>query len=355
MRLSIGKMPALAVMIAVPLLVSACGSTTSTSPAAKSSATVPKVFGVNVDIKHPNVAGQHITVAISAAPQVSDTVLYLTTEILDAWGASVKRVNLTGDTQASQTILAGDADFGGLALATTVNAGLVEFGPNQPHVDYFMMAAPSIKTVPQLVGHQFAVSNTGGIEAAMYRIILSQYHIPTSKVPLILSGGSSVRTQALLAHQVSAAFVSSDNYLTIKQAGGGFNVLAVVGKKVPFLADSFLAGSPSWVASNPKTVEAVDEAWLEAAKIFNTNEAAWAKAAVAYAGSAADPSSLSQEYQILKEADCWDPSPSSFSPSVVTQNEQVETQTGSIQVKKALPAFTEFSSWKEAQNLFKGQ
>ena len=66
-------------------------------------------------------------------------------------------------------MLGGSADVATRSsTAPDINSGLVAFGPSQPHVDYFLVTASSIKTIDQLKGHGFAVSNTGGIEVAMY-------------------------------------------------------------------------------------------------------------------------------------------------------------------------------------------
>jgi ABC-type nitrate/sulfonate/bicarbonate transport system substrate-binding protein len=265
-------------------------------------------------------------------------------EVLQGWGASTQIINQTGDPAAIRVILAGDADVGSIAVSSAINSGLTIFGPSQPRLDYHFMGAPSLKSVTGLPGHIYGTSNTHGLEALMFADLMAKYHIPTSKVQVTLSGGSSVRVSAMLTHHIDATFVHQSDIGPLVKAG--FSDLASMSSAAPELADSFIGGSPSWVKSHPALAVAVDEAWIKAAQIFNDSESQWVAAAVKYAGgTTADATST---YQALKAANTFPVSPSAFSQSSAVAQEQLAKQVVAITTAPPASQWLDMTAWNTA-------
>lgn len=318
----------LALLVSAALL-GACGG----SPA-------PKAYDLTQAT--PNLAGKTIRMVNSAPPDVSDTVIYLAVKKLRQWGATVTLDNVQGDPVAVKAVLGGSADVATRSsTAPDINSGLVAFGPSQPHVDYFLVTAASIKTIEQLKGHSFAVSNTGGIEAAMYHAEMALHKLNEKDVPLMISGGAAVRVQALLAGKLDATFAHADGYLTLKDHG--LNSVATVARDVPDLAAGYWSAQSSWLQANPDLAVAIDMAWLWAAHIFQTDEKAFIAATQEYAKGTQPDSYYDAYYKIVKPANTWPDDGSGFSDEAIAYNQKLAVDTKATD--KQVPA-SEWSTTK---------
>lgn len=326
-----------ATLLGIALLVAGCGSsgTAGTSGCKVSAGTATTA---------PTLCGATIRIAVGAAPAPEDTKVALMAQILNQWGAKSSVINQTGDPAAVRVILAGDAEVGSVAVSTAINSGLMIFGPSQPRLDYHFMGAPSLKTVQDLPGHVYGTSNTHGLEALMFADLLNKYNISQSKVTVTLAGGASVRVAAMLAHHIDATFVHYDSVDKLKQAG--FNDLAEMSVVAPDLADSFMGASPSWVKSNPVLAEAVNEAWIKAAQIFNNDASQWVSAAVKYAGGTqADAQSV---HDGLLASDTFPVAKNSFTATSASDQENLASQVGAINSAPALSAWFTDTYWNQA-------
>lgn len=325
-----------AALVGVALLLAGCGSGPSTggscTPTAGGSTGTPKLCGATIRI------------AVGAAPAVEDTKVALMAQILNQWGANASVINQTGDPAAIRVVLAGDAELGSIAVSTAINSGLMIFGPSQPRLDYHFMGAPSLKNIQDLPGHIYGTSNTHGLEALMFADLLAKYNINPSSVKVTLAGGASVRVQAMLTHHIDATFVHYDSVNTLLQAG--FNDLAKMSDVAPELADSFMGASPGWVHANPVLAEAVNEAWIKAAQIFNNDKSQWVSAAVKYAGgSAADAAAV---HDGLLQADTFPVAKGSFTSASASAQEDLAAQVGAINSKPPLSAWFTETYWDQA-------
>src|SRR6185312_11870376 len=325
-----------AALLGVALLLAGCGSAASGN-----SACTPTAGGAS---STPNLCGETIRIAVGAAPSVEDTRVAIMANILKGWGAKTSVINQTGDPAAIRVILAGDAEVGSVAVSTAINSGLMIFGPSQPRLDYHFIGAPSLKSIQDLPGHVYGTSNTHGLEALMFADLLSKKNIDPSTVKVTLAGGASVRVAAMLTHHIDATFVPYDSVSTLLKAG--FNDLANMSAVAPELADSFLGASPSWIHANPMLAEAVDEAWIKAAQIFNNDKSQWVSAAVAYAGgSATDAGAV---YDGLLQGNTFPVAKNAYSAASATAQENLAAQVQAINSKPALsPWFTE-TYWDQA-------
>jgi ABC-type nitrate/sulfonate/bicarbonate transport system substrate-binding protein len=114
----------------------------------------------------------------------------------------------------------------------------------------------------------------------------------------------------------------------------------------PELADSYLAASPSWYAAHPDLAAAVDEAWLKAAQIFNTDQAQWSKAAVTYGGGTQqDADAL---YATLKSANSFPAQQSVFSEASAQQQEDLANSVGAINKNPPTSQWFSITAWDAA-------
>ena len=325
-----------AALVGIALLLAGCGSGASAGTSC-----TPSIGGVN---QAPKLCGATIRIAVGAAPAVEDTRVALMAQILSQWGAKTSVVNQTGDPAAIRVILAGDAEVGSIAVSTAINSGLMIFGPSQPRLDYHFIGASSLKSIQDLPNHIYGTSNTHGLEALMFADLLAKYNINPSSVKVTLAGGASVRVGAMLTHHIDATFVHYDSVSKLLQSG--FNDLAKMSDVAPELADSFMGASPDWVHSNPVLAEAVDEAWIKAAQIFNNDKSQWVSAAVAYAGgSAADAAAV---HDGLLQADTFPVTKSAFSAASASDQENLADHVQAINSKPALSAWFTETYWDKA-------
>ncbi|MGX7677492.1 ABC transporter substrate-binding protein [Jatrophihabitans sp. DSM 45814] len=319
---------------AVSLLAACSGSSTSAAPAAAKT---------NAD-GTPNLTGQSIRIAVGAAPEQQDSRIALMATILDGWGAKTKIINQTGDPAGVRVVLAGDADLGSFAVSGAINSGLKIFGPSQPRLDYHFIGAPSLKSINDLPGKIYGTSNIHGVEALMFADLLKKNNIQPSQVKVTVAGGASVRVGAMLTHHIDATFVHVGDVPKLTSAG--FNDLAKMSDAAPELADSYLSASPKWYSSHPDLAVAVDEAWIKAAQIFNTDEAQWVKASVAYGGGT--EKEAQDLYTQLKSANTFPAEKDVFSTASAQQQEDLAKEVGAITTAPPLSQWFDITSWDKA-------
>jgi ABC-type nitrate/sulfonate/bicarbonate transport system substrate-binding protein len=344
-------------LVVTASLAAACSGGSSPSPSAQpssaaattptasmSSSASPSESATPAAFAPPNLSGDTIRLTVGSAPATADTKVALVAQILHSWGATTSVINQTGDPAAIRVILAGDADVGFVAVSTVINSGLMIFGPAQPTLDYHFVGAPSLKSIADLPGHVYGTSNTHGLEALMFADLLAKNNIQPSSVTVTLAGGSSVRAAAMLAGHVDATFLHLDQSQPLFSQG--FNDLATMSQATPELADSFMAATSAWVQAHPDLALAVDEAWIKAAQIFNTDKAQWVAAAVAYAGgSSADAAST---YDLLHAANTFPAAKSAFASASASAQEALAARVGAINTAPPLSAWFTETYWDQA-------
>jgi ABC-type nitrate/sulfonate/bicarbonate transport system substrate-binding protein len=297
----------------------------------------------------PDLTGQSITIAVGAAPDTTDTKIYLMTQILHDWGATTKIVNQTGDPAAIRVVLAGQADVGAVAVTSAINSGLTIFGPAQPRLDYHFVGSKDLTSISDLPGKVYGTSNPHGLEALMFASMLDLKKIDPASVTVTQAGGASVRVSAMLAGQIQATFVHSQDLKTLTDAG--FNDLATMSELTPQLADSFMGTTSAWYKDHPALAAAVDEAWIKAAQIFNDDETQWVKAAIAYGGGTeADAKSL---YDALKSTDTFPATKDAFSAESAQYQEKQALSVQAITSSPDLSTWFDTKAWDTATSALK--
>jgi hypothetical protein len=357
-----GALFVLAVVTAV--IVAACGSTAGTAgtvaptiapttaaslaPSSETSAAPSGSPSAVATFAPPNLTGKTVRMVIGAAPQLTDTQLYVIAKTLRSWGATVNITNVTGAPEADRLILSGGADIGNDPMNSVVNSGLMTFGPAQPRVEYFMAGGKNVATIQALPGHVFGVSNTKGLEALMLAAEEAHYSIDPHSVTLQISGGASVRATELVAGKIDATLVHFDGWLALQ--GQGFNLLATVADDIPQLADGFLDASPAWLQANPDLAQAIDEAWIVAATEFQNDENTWVADEQAYAKGADATPFVQNAWTVLHAANVWPAASSAFSTDTITYNLQLAaTTTGALNASAPpLSAMSTTQYWDQA-------
>lgn len=341
-----GRATGVVATLVAMLFVAGCGAASTPTPAVSSAPTSSATAstGAAASFTPPKLAGATIRIAVGATPTVSDTNLAVLSQILQSWGATSTIINQADDPAAVRAVLAGDAEVTSVAISTIINSGLVTFGPSQPRLDYHFIGAPSLKTVADLPGHIYGLSNLHGVEGLMFADLIAKNHIAQSSVTIVVAGGASQRVAAMLAHHIDAAFVHFDQLANL--ISGGFNDLAKMAEVAPELADSTMGASPAWMQGHPDLAVAVDEAWILAAQTFDTNKDPWVSAAVKYAaGTTADASAT---YDGLLANNTWPATKDAFTSASASTQETLASQVAAINTTPALSVWFTEAAWDQA-------
>lgn len=92
--------------------------------------------------------------------------------------------------------------------------------------DYWMVAKTDIQAWADLVGRKFVISSPGGPPDGIGRYALARYGVSADEVEFVPLGGSSARTQALLAGEVDAALVHPLDALQLVKDNTGIHVMS---------------------------------------------------------------------------------------------------------------------------------
>ena len=104
--------------------------------------------------------------------------------------------------------------------------------------NYFLMAKPQIKSVPELRGKKIGVSRFGGTTDLAARVSLSNHGLdPQRDVLLIMIGLPSTRVAALIAGSIDATIANPPDNVVLKQKG--FNELVFSGDEIEFPSNGF--------------------------------------------------------------------------------------------------------------------
>jgi ABC-type nitrate/sulfonate/bicarbonate transport system substrate-binding protein len=183
-----------------------------------------------------------------------------------------------------------------------------------------------------------------GVEALMFADLLAKNHIDPQSVTTTVAGGASVRVTAMLTHHIDATFAHADDLSKLTSAG--FHDLVTMSQATPELADSFLAASGQWLSSHAALAAAIDQAWLKAAQIFNTDKDQWVKAAVDYAK--VSPADAATNYEALKAANTFPAAKSAYSEASAKTQEDLAKQVGAITKAPPTSQWVDTAAWDKA-------
>ncbi len=308
------------VTLASALLVSACGSASSTASSSTTKAGTPAVaastatklsFNANGT---PNLKGLTIPIGNGAGgTYVGDTNVYDLVQYLKKWGANATQTNASSNA-GELAVASGTLDATTGPPPAIVDGGLTIFGPNQARLDDVLIAKNSITSLAGLKGQKVGLGPVASPDEVLFLSVLQKAKLSPSQVTTLVIGTNTAIVRALIAGQIDAGFVPSED---VAKAGKGFHVLAVGGTILPSYADSFMGARASWLTSHPAIAEAIDLAWFASAKLFNTNEAAWVKAAATYTSNVNTTAQYQAYWKDLQSIKGWPITTDSFLSSKV--------------------------------------
>lgn len=213
--------------------------------------------------------------------------------------------------QALQLLLANHVDFGNLnfpdgffpVLDGAPLKGLGQFTVNG-RPDYWMIVKKDIQTWKDLEGKKYVVSGAGSPPSAIGRYAMKQAGVNVDLVEFVPLGGSSARTQALLAGQVDAALIHPLNAIPLLASNPNFRSLGNVGKDFPMIF-SVEATMADTIAQNRGMVVAYVKTNVQAVRLFLSDR----ELAVDYYISKvpdADRDLMNQVWQIYNDLQVWD-------------------------------------------------
>lgn len=299
----------------------------------------------------PDLKGVTIRIGNAAgSAHIGDTNVHDLVQVLNQWGANATQENASQNAP-ELAVDSGKLDIAIGPLPTEVDAGLTVFGPNQARLDDEILAKPGITSLAGLRGKPVALCCDASPDGVLLSAALAKAGLNQSQLSLVRTGASSSSLNALVAGQVDAAFTAASG---LPPSTAKFTVLGTATDLVPSYADSFMAAQGSWLKSHPAIAEAVDLAWLSAAKLFNGDEAAWVKNAAAYTSNADTTAQYSQAWSQLRQLNGWPVAESTLSSSVVAYNLGIAKQQNALQGQGTRPAAQEMDlgPWQQAWAAF---
>jgi ABC-type nitrate/sulfonate/bicarbonate transport system substrate-binding protein len=176
-----------------------------------------------------------------------------------------------------QSMLAGEANFGGLAgpaiVSNVINGGdVIQIAAVVKTFTVPMFSAPHIKEVAQLKGQKVAVSRFGSISHIAAQNIFQKAGV--SGAAVIQSGGTPESAAMLMSGAVAAAMVPPPQSLMLKEKG--FRELVSVKQfrewNIP-VVENGVAARRSFVDKNPNVAKRFIRAAFEGIKTIHENKA----------------------------------------------------------------------------------
>lgn len=327
---------------ATALMASACGGASTPSGAKSTTA----------QTGNPNLHGEHIVIDIgSPTPVLSKATAYVAVEILNSWGAQASLDSIGACGKGGELVLTGRAQVTLCPASVALNAGLVAFGSNQPRVNYLLIAKTAIATPAALSGRTVGLNNPTGTEATLLPSLETHYHL--THVSTVVLGTQPALLGALASGHIDAGMVLPEQWMALKKKTSSLRLLASIATVLPDFADSYLMARSSWLKAHRGLAVAIDEAWLEARKVFNSNESSWVAAAERFTGNRYSASVAQAVWQDEQSLDIWPNSGFGFSTATLQYNAQIAYSTHAA--KRLLPVsrWTDQTIWNAAdQQIF---
>ena len=218
-------------------------------------------------------AEDRIRVGVPLFPTVSFPV-FLAQEkgIFQKNGLSAEIIRINSEPTTYQALISGDIDATsgaptGLIQSNLQGIAVVSLGSWDNLVSYAVATREKIDDLAQLKGKKIGINRLGGKSSLIFRVMLEDAGLNTSKdVTLLQLGGSQERLAALMRGGVDAAPV--DFAFEPKMRQLGFHL--VQGKKTPFMNGPITVTAAALKANRDKWTRFV-KAYLEATNYLMTN------------------------------------------------------------------------------------
>jgi len=265
----------LALSIVVVLLASACGGTpAATSPtptastAASAAASATPTLGPVVKISFAVSGTSPLTTAYRIA---KDTGAW------DKQNLDVTLVQISGDPQIVQAVVANQAQFGamngtGFFNAAAAGGDLLLIGSLLDSVTDYLVVTPDIKTAADLKGKKIAISTVGSENERNSMLAIKGLGLdPAKDVTFLPVGGEGPRLAALKAGTVSAGALGIGNEGVV--ASAGLHILSsMYDLKLPAITAG-IGVTRSWYNANKDIARRFLAGFVAGIAYFKTNKA----------------------------------------------------------------------------------
>lgn len=277
----------------------------------------------------PLISGETFALGKGAgAPHIGDTLAYIVEQTLQSWGANAS-LTLGSATAVISGVIGGHLSATGGPFDGEINGGLTIFGPSQPGQNYEFISQPSYKTLASLSGQVIAVTEPTDGDYVLMQLLAKKFHLQ-GKVTYEFTGTESNSLTSFIAGRIAGFWASSDSTVALREQGVAYVPLYSARVLDPAEADSYVASSRVWLNSHFAQAEAIDLAWLYAAKIFHTSETKWLANATAYTKGAFSTTLEALDYVAYRKENPWPASGLAFTSKGVSANFNTDASRGSI-------------------------
>src|SRR5262250_1552411 len=188
-------------------------------------------------------------------------------------GLKAEIIRINSEPTTYQALISGDIDATsgaptGLVQSNLQGVPVVSLGSWDNLVSYTVATREKIDDLSQLKGKKIGINRLGGKSSLIFRVMLEDAGLNTSKdVTLLQLGGSQERLAALMRGGIDAAPVDFAFEPKMKQLG----FYIVPGKKTPFMNGPITVTAASLKANRGKWVRFV-KAYMEATHYMTINK-----------------------------------------------------------------------------------
>lgn len=295
------------VACALSIIATACGSSSSNSASATKASSGSSDKGT-------------ITIALASIEQAGDLPQLIAADTLRREGYQVKFLQLNNNTEATEAVLRGSAQFAeesSLALMDAMSKGAdLTLLFQTSHMDYLIAAKNSVSTVQDLNGVTFGEYSTESDTALALAYTLNGH--PNIKPKILTGSNSAARVSAMLAGAMDASVIEIPDWVNLQQKGNGKFHILVSYNDAPLLARS-TATSTSLAQQDPAMMQDYIKANLAAAQSIKNGGATYVANAIRKYLPNTNPSLIDQIANDYYKGNLWPTDGGSSTVSSYTQ------------------------------------
>jgi ABC-type nitrate/sulfonate/bicarbonate transport system substrate-binding protein len=227
-------------------------------------------------------AGAHrVSIGVAGGIQSSSLPIFYAASqgTFARYGVSASVQSLSNDTLAIRGLLARTYDlvFVGVSTAAVAagrGARIKMIVIPAPHLDFYFLANPTVRTLKEMEGKTLGVSAPGSLAANVSLTLLARHTVDVRKVRIVAIGSDAARASALVAGTIDGALV---NALLAVATMARAPKLHVVADTSTELGDDYLRSAvvarDDTIASDAGMLQAVTTALVETARLLQSNRA----------------------------------------------------------------------------------
>ena len=190
-------------------------------------------------------------------------------------GLDVELIFINGSTRGIQSLVAGDIDFASAVGTSAINGKLaggdvVIFDSLVNTLPYYIIGKPDIKSPEALKGRTLATHIPGTSADFAVRLALRKYGIDYKDIQAVMVGGTTARVATVVNGQSDFTMVTEPGLIAGEKAGLKL-IIDMAKLKIPFVFTCTVT-SGKLIREQPKTVEKVAKALVEAVHFFKTDK-----------------------------------------------------------------------------------